>query len=215
MPKSLFLGLLVSVASFCSPAGAATVTDPAGDFLPTFVGPHDADLDVLSFSTSFDSATSQFLLQATLDGPINPANAGLYAIGVDTGTGPIAPFGDIGEPNVRFNQVVVIQKDGTGSVTGAAGGPLPTANITIDGASFSALVPLSMLPGTRFAPTGYAFNLWPRVSLSANNQIADFAPDNALLIAGVPEPAVWLMMLSGFGFAGVALRARRPVAFQA
>ncbi|GAO38778.1 hypothetical protein SCH01S_19_00820 [Sphingomonas changbaiensis NBRC 104936] len=53
---------LVRVALACTPAVAATVSDPLGDFLPSYIGPHDADLDVLSFSAKFDSAASQFLL---------------------------------------------------------------------------------------------------------------------------------------------------------
>ena len=215
MRNCLAFVALVPVALACHPAAAATVSDPSGDFLPSFVGSHDADLDVLSFSAKFDSAASQFLLAATLAGNIDPAKAGLYVIGVDTGAGAIAPFADIGEPNVRFDQVVVVQKDGSGVVTGAAGGPLPATAITIDGSSFSARVPLAMLPSTGFSPDRYAFNLWPRVALGANNQIADFAPENALLVGGVPEPASWAMMLGGFVFAGAAFRTRPRRAVQA
>ncbi|NNM77800.1 PEPxxWA-CTERM sorting domain-containing protein [Sphingomonas sp. ID1715] len=215
MRNHLAFVALVPVALACSPAVAATVADPLGDFLPSYIGPHDADLDVLSFSAKFDSTASQFLLGGTLAGTINPANPGLYVIGVDTGAGANAPFADIGEPNVRFDQVVVVQKNGTGIVTGAAGGPLPGANITIDGSSFSARVPLAMLPSTGFSPARYAFNLWPRVALGANNQIADFAPENALLVGGVPEPSSWAMMLSGFMLAGTAFRSSRKLSLQA
>jgi hypothetical protein len=34
--------------------------------------------------------------------------------------------------------------------------------------------------------------------------------DNAYYSAAVPEPCVWLMMITGFGLAGAALRRRRP-----
>jgi len=36
--------------------------------------------------------------------------------------------------------------------------------------------------------------------------------DNVGLTAGVPEPATWALMISGFGMAGVALRRRRAFA---
>ncbi len=190
-------------------AQAATVIDPAGDFLPSFIGPNDADLDVTNFSISYDGGTSTFLLGAVLAGAINPATAGFYVIGVNTGTGPIAPFGGIGHPNVRFNQVVVIQKAGTGLVTGPSGGPLAAGAVTIVGNLFTARVPLAFLPTTGFDPLHYGFNLWPRNGSGNNNQISDFAPENATIsIAGIPEPAGWALMIAGFGVAGMTLRRR-------
>ena len=70
-----------------APSQAATVLDPAGDFLPSFAGPNDADLDVLSFSVDYDPVNMVFNLGAMLAGPINAARSGLYVIGVDTGSG--------------------------------------------------------------------------------------------------------------------------------
>jgi hypothetical protein len=183
-------------------AHATTISDPAGDFLPSFVGTHDADLDVLSFGVDYNAVTSQFLLTATLGGAIDPTKAGLYVIGVNTGTGLIHPFGGIGEPNVLFNQVIVLQKTGAATI---GANPLTA---TISGDRFSLFVPLSLLPTTGFAPDRYGFNLWPRNGLGNNNQISDFAPENRTL-AAVPEPATWAMMVAGFGLLGGALRTRR------
>ena len=199
--------LLVTGAMFtlagAGTAHAATVSDPVGDFLPSFVGTHDPDLDVTSFSVNYDPGGPAFTLSGTLAGAINPALPGLYVIGVNTGTGVIRPFADIGEPNVIFNQVAVVQK------TGAAAVGANNLMATIAGSSFSLVVPLSLLPTTGFTPENYGWNLWPRNGLGANNQISDFAPENATLPAGIPEPATWAMMLAGFGLLGAILRRRR------
>lgn len=197
-------GLALCVSA---PASAATVLDPVRDFLPSFEGPRSADLDVTSFSATYNPGTMNFMLGAVLAGTIDPSQAGLYAIGVNTGTGRIAPFASIGHPDVTFNQVVVVQKSGTGSV-----GPTPLApgSVSVFGNQFTATVPLSLLPSTGFAPESYAFNLWPRTGLGSNAQISDFAPNNALLTAGaIPEPSTWAMMLFGFGFVGGAIRAAK------
>jgi len=195
----LAAGLALAVAA---PATAATVTDPTGDFLPSYAGPHDADLDVVSFNVAFDDVTDVFRLTAAMAGDIDPATPGLYAIGVNTGTGVIAPFGGIGAPNVIFNQVIAVQKSGAAVVSG---NPL-TANIF--GNVLTIMVPLALLPSTGFAARDYGFNIWPRNGLGNNNQISDFAPNNATLSAAVPEPAGWALMIAGFGLAGGALRRR-------
>jgi hypothetical protein len=197
----LVAGAIVTLAGAGS-AHATTISDPTGDFLGSFVGNHDPDLDVTSFRVSFDAATTTFSLNATFAGPINPALPGLYVIGVNTGTGAIAPFGGIGEPNVIFNQVAVVQK--TGATTIGAN----NLTATISGDSLSLLVPLNLLPSTGFTPENYGWNLWPRNGLGNNNQISDFAPENST-IASIPEPATWAMMLIGFGALGATLRRRR------
>lgn len=196
----LAAGAVLALAA--APAHATGIVDPTGDFLPTFIGPNDADLDVTSFSVSFDDVAMAFNFNATLAGDIDPSRAGLYVIGANTGTGPIRPFAALGAPNVIFNQAIVVQKSGAASVSG---NPLTAI---ISGDSFSLVVPLAFLPSTGFAPERYAFNLWPRVGLGNNNQISDFAPNNAN-IASVPEPASWALMILGFGAAGAALRRRR------
>ncbi|WP_293905571.1 PEPxxWA-CTERM sorting domain-containing protein [Phenylobacterium sp.] len=199
--------LLVAGAILTLGAGAAhanTVTDPTGDFLASFAGPDDPDLDVTSFTVNYDFGTSTFMVGATFAGAINAAKPGLYVVGVDTGTGPIRPFGGIGEPNVIFNQALVIQKTGVGVVSGHP------FTATITGDSFTALIPLSFLPSTGFKPQHYGFNLWPRTGLGNSAQIADFSPQNALL-SPTPEPAAWALMLAGFGLAGASLRRRRAL----
>lgn len=183
-------------------ANTTIISDPTGDFLASFVGSHDADLDVTSFGVSYDPGTTNFTLSATLAGAINPALPGLYVLGINTGTGVIAPFGNIGELNVIFNQVAVIQKTGATTLSGNS------LTATISGNAFSLVVPLALLPSTGFAPENYGWNLWPRNGLGNNNQISDFAPENSTL-AAVPEPATWATMLAGFGLLGGVLRRKR------
>jgi hypothetical protein len=193
-----------------SPALAATVSDPTNDFLPSFVGTASPDLDVTSFSVSLDPGATTFTLGAVLAGQINPALAGFYVIGVDTGAGAIRPFGGIGEPNVIFDQVIVVQKNGTATL---GANPL---GVSMVGNQFILTVPAALLPSTGASLANYGFNIWPRFgsTVTNNSQISDFAPNNAILsvngiLAAVPEPASWLMMLLGFGLVGGSIQFSR------
>jgi PEP-CTERM motif len=188
-------------------AQAVTISDPTGDFLPSFVGPNDADLDVTSFSVTYNATTQIFTLGAVFAGVINPANAGRYVFGVNTGTGVNAPFAAIGQPLVKFNQAVIINKNGTGNVGPTA---LPISDIAVIGNQLTFKIARSLLPSTGYAPTQYGWNLWPRNAVAGNAGISDFSPNNALLaITPVPEPSAWLMMIVGFGAAGLSIRMRR------
>jgi hypothetical protein len=199
--------LLALIAT--SPAVASTVSDPVGDFLPSFTGTASPDLDVTSFSVSLNPSATTFALGAVLAGDIDPSLAGFYVIGVNTGSGAIHPFAAIGEPNVTFNQVIVVQKNGTATL-GAN-----SLTVLLSGNQFIVDVPVSLLTSTGATPQNYGFNIWPRfgATVTGNGQISDFAPDNALLSANgllpVPEPASWLMMLLGFGLIGGAMRIGR------
>ena len=200
--------LLIGAAAIClaGAAQATTVADPTGDFIPSYVGAHQADLDVTSFSVNFNSATNSFLLQATMAGAIDASLPGFYAIGVNTGTGT-GPFAPIGAPNVLFNQVIAVQKNATANI-----GPntLAPGSVTVGGNALSLVVPLSLLPSTGFDPEHYGFNIWPRDGVHTGfAAISDFAPNNATVAAAVPEPASWAMMLGGFGLIGGAMRRRR------
>lgn len=203
MRKTIFAASwALSLALATAPAHAATVVDATGDFLPSYVGPLLADLDVTSFSVNYNSSTSIFTLGATFAGAITPGTVGFYVFGVNTGTGLLHPFGDIGQPNVLFNQAITIRKDGTGSIGGVALNP---ADIAITGNILTFKIAASLMPSTGFAPENYGFNLWPRFATGNNNQISDFSPENATL-AAAPEPGTWAMMMIGFGAIGGMLR---------
>lgn len=213
MKTETWVRALLAAASLsaATPALATTVLDPVGDFAPTYTGPHQADLDVVSLSVTYNSVQSMFLVQSTMAGAINPALGGFYVIGVNTGTG-VNSFASIGLPGVKFNRVIVVQKNGTAAVNGTA---LPRGSVLISGSTLSFTVPLSLLPTTGFSPLQYGFNIWPRSGAGGTNVISDFAPDNAT-IAAVPEPGAWAMMIGGFAVLGAMLRRRRarPAAYR-
>ncbi|WP_084578863.1 PEPxxWA-CTERM sorting domain-containing protein [Sphingomonas azotifigens] len=188
-------------------AQTRTVSDATGDFLAGYTGPKLGDLDVTSFSVSYDAGAKLFTLGSTFAGDITPGTPGFYVYGVNTGAGAIRPFGGIGQGNVIFDQAIVVQKNGTGTIGGTA---LNKDWIAIAGNILTVKVPLSLLPSTGFAPQRYGFNLWPR-SAGGNAGISDFAPENATLSASaaVPEPATWGMLMVGAGLAGGTLRYRR------
>jgi hypothetical protein len=192
-------------------AHATTVTDATGDFVPSYKGPHQADLDVTSFSVTYNSGLQSFLLQSTMAGAIDPTLGGFYAIGVNTGTGT-GNFGSIGFAGVKFNSVIAVQKDGTAKIGATS---LAAGSVIIGGNALSVMVPLSLLTSTGFTPERYAFNIWPRSgSVGGASAISDFAPNNATvssvaLNASAPEPATWATMVVGFGLCGATLRSRR------
>lgn len=201
--KTLYLLAAATAAMLAAPAAqASTVLDPTGDFSPGYTGAA-ADLDVTSFTVNYNAVTNVFTLGATMAGAIDPATAGVYIIGVNTGTGANAPFAALGAPNVRFNQVVRVNKDGTALV-----GTTPLA-ATIAGNAFSLAVSGALFASTGFAVQDYGWNLWPRDGVGTGTFVTDFAPDNAMLAASVPEPAGWAMMIVGVGLVGFAMR-RRP-----
>lgn len=202
MMRKLLLACAATLALAATGAHANTVLDPAGDWAIGYSGPFEADLDVRSFSASFNPTANAFELSAFLDGAIDPTLPGIYVIGANTGAGASHPFTAQGAPNVTFDQVIILQKNGTGAVSGHA------LTYTISGNWFGLEVPLAFLPPTNPADTNpydYQFNLWPR---SGGNQISDFAPNNSDLVA-VPEPGVWALMLVGVGMVGATLRRRR------
>jgi hypothetical protein len=207
---SIVLAGFAIVAS--TTALAAPSIDPAGDFISSYTGPQNADLDVLSSQVLLHGSVFNFT--ATLGGAIGTTTGGFYVFGVDRGAGT-ARFGALAS-NVLFDSVVVINNNGTGFTRDLLAGvttALAPGSINFSGASLSAFVDTSLLPSAGFAPSSYSYNLWPRSPGAGNSTIADFAPDNAnASIAAVPEPASWALLIAGFGLVGATARRRRMLA---
>jgi hypothetical protein len=208
--------LLVSATT-----ASAAVSDPAGDFLATYTGSQDADLDILSGDVAFDGTS--FLFTATVAGQIDATPGQLYAWGIDRGAGTpridLLRDPDIA-PGILFDAVVVMLPNGTLTVVTIPlmGAPTFTnfvGGTTVAGDTLSATVPLSSLFSTGFAPEDYTFGLWSRMRINptvdgTNNEIADFLTGSGTLNARVvPEPATWLTMLLGFGLVGGVIRSAR------
>ena len=226
MMKVTIIRLLCAGVLLASPVlGHATfssITDNPDDILSTFGGNASLskDLDVLNATVLYDSTTDLYRLSATLNGTPGTTPNGLYVWGVNTGAGTANPgFTANGVNGVRFNELVLVQPNGTGVVVdtggGGAGGNLPGGSITVSGNSISAVVPGSLLASTGFNKIDYTWNLWPRDTSFGSSadfsQIADFGPDNANFTTTpgvVPEPETYLLILAGLVIAGWAARRR-------
>jgi PEP-CTERM motif len=167
---------------------ATTITDTTG-FLPSYTGPQNGDMDIKSVSASIHG--SDFILSATMDGPIGTTAGAKYVWGINTGDGT-APFAAEGLGKVLFNDVVVINP------------AAPAAGVTISGDTITDVVSIASLTSEGFTPAQYGFSFWPNLGASGNS---DFAPNNGTFTASaVPEPASWAMMLVGFGALGAVTR---------
>jgi hypothetical protein len=209
--------LLLTTASA---AVADVAADPLGDFLATYQGAKNNDLDLITAGATFDG--TNFALTSTSNGAIGTSPGSLFVWGINRGQG--TPRLSFGSPSiggdVLFDAVAVFFPDGTGRVVtfGANGPPLITplsGAVTVVGNSITGLVPLALLPGNGWSPTSYTFSLWSRLRVSpaadgTNAEIADFAPNGRALFASVPEPTSWALMIAGFGLVGAAVRRRLP-----
>jgi hypothetical protein len=219
--KSVIKTILVALlATTGSAAAAETISDPVGDFLGSFTGAQNADVDLISASATFDG--TNFILSSTSNGAIGSSAGSLFVWGINRGQGT-ARLG-LGNPSigagVLFDSVAVFFPDGTArAVTFPTAGP-PVINpltgaVTVSGNTITGVVPLALLPSNGASPLNYTFTLWSRLRVNpasdgTNAEVADFAPNGRAIYASVPEPTSWAMMIAGFGLAGAALRRRTP-----
>ena len=176
------------------------ITDNAGDFLATFAGSASStDLDVIDATVFYDAGADLFKLVSTMSGAIGSTSTGLYVWGVNRGAGT-AGFAASGIDGVRFDRVVLLRPDGSGTVGGV--GDLAPGSVQISGNTITGIVSGSMLESTGFGnKLDYTWNLWPRdIAFTGFAAISDFAPDNANFTSTpglVPEPETYALLLQG------------------
>lgn len=206
-------GLALAVVALPTSFAQAAITDPTNDFLGTYTGPHNPDLDVVSVNGLYDATT--VTLTGVMAGPIGTTPTGLYVWGVDRGAGTARFVG--GTPStgagVLFDTVIVLNQNLTGSVTRLIEGTnsaLAPGAVSIFGNTITVVVPLAFLPTQGFAVPDYGYNLWPRSGAGTAAVISDFAPDaSTFKAAAAPEPGTWAMLIVGFGALGLAMRRQR------
>ena len=175
-----------------TPVQAAPFIDAAADFLASYTGPRDADLDARLAEVIVDPKAGTVSLLGTLAGPIDRASGKFYVFGIDRGRGDVGrdlvfqgPLG--GEPKigagVRWDAAVGLTASGQAVFFDALNPgvvPLPDVKVNVQGNEISATVPLALFPSQGFRLQDYTFNFWPRSTLSlANTVLSDFAPDNS------------------------------------
>ncbi len=195
-----FMGLNTSSAS----AGFA---DKADDFLASYTGVKNGDLDVIEAEVTYDKVLDQFAFKGTMNAAIGTTTGVTYVFGLDRGQGT-ARFASLGLGNILFDSVVTLRTDG-GSVRDLISGTetkaLTASDIKISGNTISVVVSGAFLATKGFAKDKYTWNLWPRLA-GGTDKLADFAPDNGVVVVrSVPEP----MSLAMVGLGGVLISARR------
>jgi hypothetical protein len=166
----------------------ALIADPVGDFLPTYTGPQDPGLDVVSHEAVFLEDEGRVVFYGKMAGSVAGTQAvnGLYIIGVDRGLGTprFRSATPVIGPNVTWDSIVRVNANGTGLFNNILAGvttPLNPADISINGDEFTASVPLSlMMPSAARPPQEWTYNLWPRNGLvpGQSQNVSDLAPDD-------------------------------------
>jgi len=191
MTRANLLAAALCVAGFAGPAQALPFLDASQDFLPTYRGPKDADLDVLQADVVIDAQAQTITFSATLRGNIDTRSPKLYVFGIDRGAGAAGgnlvfhgPLG--GEPKigkgVMWDSAIALTAAGQAlffDVLNPGLVPLPSVAVTIAGSQITATVPLALFTSQGFKLKEYTYNVWPRSELSlANTVVSDFAPDD-------------------------------------
>lgn len=206
------LGLTALALAVAAPA-RAQLTDPVGDFLSTYTGPRNPDLDILSIGFEFDNV-STFRFVSTSAGAIGTTPGAPFVWGIHRGAG-VADFARLGLPDIKFDALVALIPGSTSlfvDLTTGQQSALAADAVRYSGNTLEAFVPLALLSPRGWAPTAYTANLWPRSApvLNDDGVISDFAPDDRnAAVAVTPEPATWALLGAGVLTIGAVARRRR------
>lgn len=216
MSIARFVATAAAAALLASAAGArAAVVDPAGDFLPSYTGPQNGDLDLLSAGVRLGDGILAFT--AVVNGAVGATPGAFVAFGVNRGSGTPGLFQAM-DPKIGqhalHDAIVLLRPDLTGTVVlvGAGGvltfQTLAPGAVTVSGDTIAGQVPMAFLPANGFTAPDFTYVAWTRSAPGSNAFVADFAPGDATFHASVPEPSGWAVLILGFAAAGGALRRR-------
>lgn len=196
--------------ALAAPAAAQPATDAAGDFLPSYTGPQNSDVDITRVAFTWNGANT-FRLLSRSAGDLGQTPGALFVWGINRGGGA-AGFPTLA-PGVLFDAVVVVNPFGASfvrDIPGAVTTPLSVGAVRFSGADLFVDLSAALLPSRGFAFGDYTANLWPRVGVGSNDQISDFAPDNSnIAVSTIPEPGTAALVLPALGLVAAAAAARR------
>ena len=209
----VFAALAVAAASTVQAQG---ITDPIGDFLATYTGPRNGDVDVVRAFAGYDPGSNRFSFSGTFAGAVGTTPGAFYVFGLNRGAGTERFFTGglpVGQ-GVLFDAVVFLRPNTTARVIRFVGSTntfdeLAAGTATIAGNTISGSIDGSLLPSTGFTSANYTWNLWPRTG-GTNDTIADFAPDRSnVQVSAVPEPETYALFAAGLGLLGLVKRRRK------
>jgi hypothetical protein len=166
------------------------ITNLPGDFLSSYKGPQNGDLNVIGAEVRYDG--TNFLLHLILNGQVGFTKHADYVFGFNRGQGT-APFkffqGVPFEPGVLFDGIIDVKN--IDSVTNGV-------TVTTSGNEIFAIVPASLpsMASTGFAPENYMWNVWPRNPDFANGPagFTEFVPHNSdARVTPVPAPPAFIL----------------------
>jgi hypothetical protein len=200
------------------------VSDPVGDFLPTYTGAHGGDLDVVGAFVTYNPVSDLVVLSGTCAADNGTTPGAFYIFGIDRGAGT-AQFAANGITGVKFDSVVRFNQNGSVVVNRLP--PIGTDTTTLAagtaqsfGSTIIGVVSGSLLPSLGLAKADYTWNLWPRATFAAGGglvggfaAISDFAPNNSnvptLEVSAVPEPGTTVLLAGGLAVLALVARRRR------
>src|SRR5690349_17520811 len=116
---------LIGVVSL-SLAHAEVVTDPKNDFLPSYIGPKNGDMDAVSSDVILNTVAKTLTFSGTVNGNVGSTSGGAWVWGLDRGKGT-ERFQPAFGAGVKFDSVVALFANQTGAFIDLIAGTPPQA----------------------------------------------------------------------------------------